>query len=253
MITNNNFFDKVFINNAPGDNGGALGAAFIVSSRYNDSRENFENPYIGPKFDNNYVLKVLENNAFKNKIEFQKKNYEEIFKIIAKKISEAKVIGWFQENMEFGPRALGNRSIIADPRNPNMKDIINSKIKRRESFRPFAPSVLKEYQMDWFEDNYFNPYMSSLSLVKKDKVNLIPAVTHVDRTARIQTVSNKTNDLFYKLIKEFYNLTSVPILLNTSFNENEPIVMLPEEALNCLLRTDMDILVINNFIINKIN
>ena len=136
--------------------------------------------------------------------------------------------------MEFGPRALGNRSIIADPRNPNMKEIINSKIKRRESFRPFAPSVLNEYQSDWFEDNFFNPYMSSLSYVKKNKISLIPAVTHVDGTARIQTVSEKTNSIFYKLIKEFYNLTSVPIILNTSFNENEPIVMLPEEAIDCL-------------------
>ena len=252
FLTNNKNFKNIFINNAPGDNGGALGAAFIVSSKYNDKRENFENPYTGPSFDNKYVSSILTKYFSENKIFFEKYDYNEIFKITAKNIIDSKVIGWFQGKMEFGPRALGNRSILADPRNPNMKDIINSKIKRRESFRPFAPSVLEEFQSDWFKDNYFNPYMSSLSYVKEEKINLIPAVTHVDGTARIQTVSKKMNNIFYELIKEFYKLTDIPILLNTSFNENEPIVMLPDEAINCLLRTDMDLLIINNFVIKKI-
>lgn len=251
FLTNNKAFDKVFINNAPGDNGGALGAAFLVSSRYNNNKDNFENPYIGPSFDNFYTLKILKNYHSKKMISFKEYDLDEILKITVNKISEANVIGWFQGNMEFGPRALGNRSILADPRNPNMKNIINSKIKRRESFRPFAPSILQEFQSEWFQDTYFNPYMSSLSNVRRDKIKLIPAVTHVDGTARIQTVNENTNNIFYKLIKEFYKKTKVPILLNTSFNENEPIVMLPEQAIDCLLRTDMDMLVINNFIIKK--
>ena len=155
--------------------------------------------------------------------------------------------------MEFGPRALGNRSILADPRNPDMKDIINKKIKRRESFRPFAPSVLEEFQSEWFEGNFFSPYMSSLMTVKKEKQKIIPAVTHFDNTARLQTVSSEYNLKFSKLINAFYKLTNVPVLLNTSFNENEPIVFKPEEALECILRTDMDAIFLNNFLIKKIN
>ena len=142
--------------------------------------------------------------------------------------------------MEFGPRALGNRSILADPRNPNMKDIINMKIKRRESFRPFAPSVLSKFQKDWFEGNFDNPYMSSLATVKKNKRSFVPAITHTDGTARIQSVDSKNNQRYSSLLDFFFKLTGVPILLNTSFNENEPIVFKPEHALDCLLRTDMD-------------
>ena len=155
--------------------------------------------------------------------------------------------------MEFGPRALGNRSILADPRNPNMKDIINKKIKRRESYRPFAPSVLEEHQSEWFEGGFFNPYMSSLATVKPDKRKIIPAVTHFDNTARLQTVNKFYNLRFSNLLNCFYKLTNVPILLNTSFNENEPIVFKPEEALECILRTDMDAVFINNFEVKKIN
>ena len=166
-------------------------------------------------------------------------------------IADSKVIGWFQNRMEFGPRALGNRSILADPRNPDMKNIINKKIKLRESFRPFAPSVIKEFQTEWFEENFNNLYMSSISKVKNHKKNEIPAVTHVDGTARIQSVNKEINLKFYNLIMSFYKLTNVPILLNTSFNENEPIVNNPEEALKCFIRTDMDALVLNNFLIFK--
>ena len=153
--------------------------------------------------------------------------------------------------MEFGPRALGNRSILADPRNPNMKDIINKKIKRRESFRPFAPSVLEEFQSEWFESDFFNPYMSSLATVREEKRKIIPAVTHFDNTARLQTVNKSLNLKFYGLLNYFYKLTKVPILLNTSFNENEPIVYKPEDALECILRTDMDAVFIENFFIRK--
>ena len=176
---------------------------------------------------------------------------KKLFDLTAKIISEGNIIGWFQDKMEFGPRALGNRSILADPTNPDMKDIINKKIKRRESFRPFAPVTLKEFQNEWFESKFLSQYMSSLSIVKKDKQKIIPAITHVDGTARVQIVEKKTNFKLATLIESFKKITNVPVLLNTSFNENEPIVMRPEEALNCILRNDLDYLIMNNFIKKK--
>jgi carbamoyltransferase len=254
LITNDkSLFDNVFIPFAPGDNGGALGAAFVVSNKYNNEVQNSKTPYLGKEFSNNDVLNILKSNIYKNKLTYNFLiNDAQLFNLAAKKISEGNVIGWFQGKMEFGPRALGNRSILADPRNPNMKNIINMKIKRRESFRPFAPSVLKEYQKDWFESDFINPYMSSLAIVKPDKQHLIPAVTHIDGTARLQSVDLNNNYRYSELIHSFYNLTGVPIILNTSFNENEPIVMKPQEALDCLLRTDMDAIFINNYIVTKV-
>ena len=168
-------------------------------------------------------------------------------------IYEGNVIGWFQGKMEFGPRALGNRSILADPSNPQMKEIINSKIKKRESFRPFAPVVLRKFQRDWFESNFNNLYMSSVTKVKKDKQSLVPAITHIDKTARVQSVDELSNKRLTFLISEFKKMKKIPLLLNTSFNENEPIVRKPEEALNCILRNDVEYLVINNFVVKKIN
>ena len=153
--------------------------------------------------------------------------------------------------MEFGPRALGNRSIISSPIGPNIKNLINSKIKLRESFRPFAPSILEEKVLDWFDNKINSNYMSFVSKIRDDKKSLIPAVTHIDGTGRLQTVNPNQNKKFYNLIKKFYEISDVPILLNTSFNENEPIVMSPENALECFLRTEMDYLVVNNFFINK--
>ncbi len=153
--------------------------------------------------------------------------------------------------MEFGARALGNRSILANPCNPKIKDIMNRKIKRRESFRPFAPTILKEKKKLWFGNNRDNPYMSAVELILKEKQNKIPAVTHVDGTGRIQTVTKKNNFNFYSIIKKFEKLSGVPIVLNTSFNENEPIVMNYIDAINCFLRTKMDILVLNNIIITR--
>jgi len=253
IITNNkDLFESVYIPFAPGDNGGAIGAALAVSAKYDNKIKNSENPYLGKEFSNNEVMHILESDFYKGKLDFKLIKDEALFKSAAQLISEGKVIGWFQGKMEFGPRSLGNRSILADPRNPNMKNIINTKIKRRESFRPFAPSVLKEYQSDWFESNYINPYMSSLSKVRQDKKKIIPAVTHIDGTARLQTVNSVYNSRYTKLIYNFFLLTGVPILLNTSFNENEPIVMKPEESLNCLLRTDMDAVFINNYLVKKI-
>ena len=151
--------------------------------------------------------------------------------------------------MEWGPRALGNRSILGDPRRKNMKDILNLKIKRRESFRPFAPSILEEYVKDWFEIEDKVPFMMKVYQIQKNKRELIPAVTHVDGSGRLQTVEINQNEKYYKLINEFYKLTKIPILLNTSFNENEPIVCKPEEAIDCFLRTKMDILVIEDYVI----
>ena len=153
--------------------------------------------------------------------------------------------------MEFGARALGNRSILANPCNPNIKDIINSKIKRRESFRPFAPAILYENKSEWFENTKLNQYMSSVEDISKNKREIIPGVTHIDGTGRVQTVTENMNKDFYLLIKKFYEISNVPIILNTSFNENEPIVMNPNQAIDCFLRTDMDILVLNNFIIKR--
>ena len=253
LTDNNGLFDKIYIPFAPGDNGGALGAAFIVSSKYHNKIENVKTPYLGRDFNNSEIIDFLKSESSLKKFTYEYFESDDLlYKFATKLISEGNVIGWFQGKMEFGPRALGNRSILADPRNPNMKNIINMKIKRRESFRPFAPSVLKEFQDIWFNSNFTNPYMSSLAEVKNEKKNLIPAVTHIDGTARLQSVDFDTNYRYATLISYFNSLTGVPILLNTSFNENEPIVMTPKQATACLLRTDMDALFINNYLIKKV-
>jgi carbamoyltransferase len=251
ILVSKKYFENFFIPMAPGDNGGALGAALLVNSKYNLNRKNFSNPYLGNVYNDNEVeLKV--GNKFKNLVKFQKlDNISNTCNLASNMIMDGKVIGWFQGRMEFGPRALGNRSILADPRNPEMKNIINKKIKKRENFRPFAPSVLAEFQNSWFEENFNNRYMSSTMTVKKDKIEIIPAVVHIDGTSRVQSVNKKYNENFYNLISSFYSKTEVPILLNTSFNENEPIVRTIEETIECFLRTDIDALFINFFLIQK--
>jgi len=176
---------------------------------------------------------------------------EELVKITAQHIAEGKGVGWFQGRMEWGPRALGNRSIVVDPRRAEMKDILNQRIKHREPFRPFAPSILEEAVGDYFERSYPSPFMNLAYRVRSDKQAKIPAPTHVDGTGRLQTVSRQTNPLYWSLIKEFENLTGVPVVLNTSFNENEPIVCTPEEALRCFLRTRMEVLVLGNYVLQK--
>ncbi len=254
LTQNKKYFNNVFINYAPGDNGGAIGAAYVVASKYNLNIINSKSPFIGKNYSDDEIYKSIEKKEYKKKISYKHfSNDTELYKYTAGKIAEAKVIGWFQGKMEFGPRALGNRSILADPRNPDMKNIINKKIKRRESFRPFAPTVLEDLQTDWFESNFSSEYMSTVAKVKELKQKLVPAITHVDSTARVQTVNFETNFKYASLIGEFYKLTNVPILLNTSFNENEPMIMKPEEGLNCLLRTDLDLLIMNNFVIRKAN
>jgi carbamoyltransferase len=171
--------------------------------------------------------------------------------VVSDRLINAGVVGWFSGRAEFGPRALGGRSILADPRRLDAKDLLNAKIKRRESFRPFAPSILKEHVKDFFEVNDIVPFMEKVFPIKKDKQAEIPAVTHVDGTGRLQSVDRAISTRYYNLIEAFYKKTGVPILLNTSFNENEPIVNSPEEALNCFLRTNMDMLVLENIIIER--
>jgi len=161
------------------------------------------------------------------------------------------VVGWFQGRMEWGPRALGNRSIVCDPRRADMKAILNSKIKRRESFRPFAPSILREAVTEWFEQDQDVPFMMQVFQICEEKRSQIPAVTHVDGSGRLQTVSSESNPRYHKLISRFRDLTSVPMILNTSFNENEPVVCRPEEALDCFLRTKMDVLAIESFVLRR--
>jgi len=164
-------------------------------------------------------------------------------------IADGNVVGWFQGRMEWGPRALGNRSIVCDPRRPDMKKILNAKIKRRESFRPFAPSILEEAVFQWFEEDDAVPFMMQVFQIQEKKRQLIPAVTHVDGSGRLQTVSKRTNPLYHQLISAFGQQTGIPMVLNTSFNENEPVVCRPREALDCFLRTQMDLLVLGNVMI----
>jgi carbamoyltransferase len=253
-------FKKVYVQAAAGDAGGAIGAALITWHKVGgeDSKKRIlphDHAYWGPSFSNDYISNLLklqkdrinkENCVVENFLDFT-----QLIKLTAAEIEKGKVIGWFQGKMEWGPRALGNRSIICDPRRPDMKDILNLKIKRRESFRPFAPSILREDVSDWFEQNDDVPFMMQVYQVIKNKRLEIPAVTHVDGSGRLQTVDEKTNPRYYQLINEFKKLTGVPMVLNTSFNENEPVVCKPEEALETFLRTKMDILVLSDWIIKR--
>ena len=176
---------------------------------------------------------------------------DRLFTEVAQAIADGCVVGWYQGRSEWGPRALGNRSILADPRRSDMRDLLNLKIKRRESFRPFAPSILEERVGDWFTIDYPDPFMLKVYPIRPEKRSLIPAVTHVDGTGRLQSVSRVSNERYHKLITAFEKLTGVPMLLNTSFNENEPIVNTPTEALNCFLRTKMDFLVLENVVVRR--
>ena len=184
-------------------------------------------------------------------ISYQRYSDDELYDKVADRLIDAGVIGWFNGRAEFGPRALGARSILADPRRQDAKDLLNSKIKRRESFRPFAPSILKEYVPEYFEVTDLVPFMEKVFPIRAEKRPLIPAVTHADGTGRLQSVDQTVSPRYYRLIDTFRKKTGVPILLNTSFNENEPIVNSPEQALDCFLRTTMDMLVIENCVISR--
>lgn len=250
-------FKNVYIQSAAGDAGGAIGAAYVVASKQSDLAQRFhmDHAYFGPSFTNEYHSKILESSkeeldSENCKLEFIADDVD-LCKKTAKAISEGLVIGWFQGRMEWGPRALGNRSILGDPRRADMKDILNLKIKRRESFRPFAPSILREKVNEWFEEEDDVPFMMQVFQIREDKRGKIPAVAHVDGSGRLQTVHTETNSLYHQLISQFDALTGVPILLNTSFNENEPVVCRPEEALGTYLRTKMDVLVLGNWFVQR--
>jgi len=248
-------FENVHIPPSPGDAGSAVGAAqyhYFCHDKNkriieNDSSKLVrENVYVGPEYDNAEIQKFLDS----RKIDYQTIEGKELLHTTAKLISDGNIVGWYQGKMEWGPRALGNRSILADPRNAKMKDILNEKIKHRESFRPFAPSILEEYGSEYFDMDIPSPYMLFVAKVKQpDK---IPAVTHVDGTGRLQTVSKSSNPLYYDLINEFYNLTGIPVIINTSMNVmGEPIVNTPEQAFNMIIKTDMDCIVMGNNLIFK--
>ncbi len=248
-------FDEIYIQPAAHDAGGAIGAAYYLYNQTLAMPRQFtmKTAGWGPEYDNDYIAKVLaESGEQLNGCSISRvDNTGELTGKTACWLAEGKIVGWFQDRMEWGPRALGNRSVLADPRRADMRDILNKKVKLREPFRPFAPSILEEYVGEFFEIDYPAPFMLKVYPIKKQKREIIPAVTHVDGTGRLQTVSKENNSLYWQLIDNFRKLTGVPILLNTSFNENEPIVCRPEEAMDCFLRTNMDILVLGNFIVER--
>ncbi len=243
-------FENVFIQPAAGDAGGAIGAAFFTynSLLKNPQRFGMEHANWGPEFDHDEIQLFLRNEG----ISFIDYSDEQLIEKVAELIAADKIIGWFQGRMEFGPRALGNRSILANPRNPAMKDILNNKIKFREDFRPFAPVVLEEDAADYFEIDRPSPFMLLVAQVKDEKRAEIPAVTHINGSARIQTINQQQNPFLYKLLQAFKKITGCPVLVNTSFNvRGEPIVCTPREAFQCYQNTGMDYLVMGNCIINK--
>jgi len=248
-------FENIHIPPSPGDAGSAIGAAQYLYHNYHNNeriietdpaKRIHENIYVGPSFSNEEIIEFLDS---KN-ISYESFDRESLLKKTAQLIADGNIVGWYQGKMEWGPRALGNRSILADPRRADMKDILNTKIKHRESFRPFAPSILEEHVSEYFDMDIPSPYMLMVSTVKKPKV--IPAVTHVDGTGRLHTVSKKSNPLYYDLINEFYLLTGVPVIINTSMNVmGEPIVNTPEQAYQMIVKTDMDCIVIGNNLVRK--
>ena len=256
-VTTRSPFKEVYVQSAAGDAGGAIGAAFAVWSRLSGEKRRFvmDHAYYGPQYSAEEIGALLASNA--RQLEGASCRVQEIpaspelCKRTAQAIADGRVIGWFQGRMEWGPRALGNRSIVCDPRRADMKEILNRKIKRRESFRPFAPSILREAVSDWFEQDGDVPFMMQVFPIRLEKRPLIPAVTHVDGSGRLQTVTREANPLYYSLIEAFRDLTGVPMVLNTSFNENEPVVCKPEEALDCFLRTRMDVLVMGRYYVER--
>ena len=242
-------FKKVYIPPAGHDAGTCIGAALWVYNQLLDQPRTAPmlHGYLGSRFSNENIEELLK----QKNISYRKLEGEALFSKVTDCLINSGVVGWFQGRAEFGPRALGHRSIIADPRREDAKEILNAKIKRRESFRPFAPSILKEHIPHYFEQVDDVPFMEKVFLIKEEQRSKIPAVTHVDGTGRLQSVEQAIEPKYYGLINNFYEKTSVPILLNTSFNENEPIVNTPEEALNCFLRTKMDMLVLEDIVIER--
>lgn len=255
-VYRNTPFKRLYVQSAAGDAGGAIGAAYAVWSELGGGpRFRMEHAYWGPHYSDADIAALLdrEKNALSHAGCSIRRIADEgeLVRETAEAISQGLVIGWFQGRMEWGPRALGNRSILADPRRSDMKDILNLKIKRRESFRPFAPSILREHVGAWFETEDEVPFMMQVYQIRPERRADIPAVTHVDGSGRLQTVHRHTNPRYWRLIDSFREATGVPVVLNTSFNENEPVVCRPEEALDCFLRTKMDVLVLGDWIVRR--
>jgi carbamoyltransferase len=242
-------FKELYIQPAAGDAGTAIGVCYYIHNSTLGQPRSYvmENPYTGPAFSNHDIAAVLK----KNGLAGREMSQRAVTQTAAQAIADGKIVGWFQGRMEFGPRALGNRSIVVDPRRGDMKDILNARIKKREPFRPFAPSVLVERVGEYFEQTHPSPAMLMVYQVKAEKRSVIPAVTHVDGSGRLQTVSRRDNPLYYQLISDFEKLTGVPVVLNTSFNEDEPIVCNPQEAIECFQRTRMDSLFIGNYLVER--
>jgi carbamoyltransferase len=247
LIRKNTRFRECFIQPAAGDSGTALGVAFYIwNNKLGNCRDYvMEDAYLGPESSETELEQALRDFG----VHYQK--IDTIEERAADLLASGKIVGWFQDRMEFGPRALGNRSILADPRQAEIKDVLNRRIKHRESFRPFAPAVLEEYVEEYFEDAFPSPFMLMVFKVRPEMQRNIPAIEHVDHTGRVQSVSKTVNPKFWKLIEAFRQRTGIPLLLNTSFNENEPIVCSPQDALHCYATTRMDALVLGNFLLSR--
>ena len=257
LIKKNTKFKNIFIQPNAGDAGGSMGSALYLLKNNKKNNNKFllneiNKCYLGSEYSNDYIeINLINKNDKLRKFNVKQLDDLSLYASVAQKISSNQIVGWFKGRCEWGPRALGNRSILADARNPKIKDILNTKIKIRETFRPFAPAVLEEFSDRYFELNYSSPFMLNVVKARQLAKNQVPSVIHVDNTCRVQTVSVNDNYHFYNLIKEFNKITGVPIVLNTSFNENEPIVLTPDHAFNCFERTGMDCLVLENWIISR--
>ena len=248
-ILKNTSFERLFVPPAGHDAGTSVGSALYYLHHMKDMpRPKYQNQaYTGIQFSNDEIKVILGDRG----IEFKEYSDDELFDVVSNRLMDAGVIGWYQGRAEFGPRALGNRSILVDPSRQDAKDLLNEKIKRRESFRPFAPSILMEHVEEYFEQVDDVPFMEKVFDIKIEKHSVIPAVTHVNGTGRLQTVDKIDNPRYHRLISAFHQKSGIPILLNTSFNENEPIVNTPEHALDCFLRTKMDMLVLGNIVVER--
>jgi carbamoyltransferase len=242
-------FEELYIQPAAGDSGTAVGAAYAVWNRNLGRPRSFhmEHAYTGPAFDDAAIEAALSAYDFPH----ERLGDDALVAHVAERIEAGDVVGWFQGRMEFGPRALGNRSIVVDPRRSDMKDILNARIKHREPFRPFAPSMLSDRVAEWYDQDYPSPFMVLIYNTLPDQQPRIPAVDHVDHTGRVQTVERHVNERYFRLIEEFDRRTGVPIVLNTSFNENEPICLSPQDALACFAKTKMDVLVLGNYVVTR--
>ena len=242
-------FDEVYVQPAAGDSGTAVGSAYWVWNQHLGRPRGFvmEHAYTGPEYSDDECAAAIAAEG----LEAERLEDDALFPAVAERMEAGDVVGWFQGRMEFGPRALGNRSIVVDPRRADMKDVLNARIKHREPFRPFAPSILAEATGEWFEQDYPSPFMVLVYKTRPDRRAQIPAVNHVDDTGRLQTVERQVNPRYYRLIEAFGERTGVPVVLNTSFNENEPIVMTPEQAVETFTKTKMDVLVLGNHVVRR--